>query len=152
MRVSNLVLVEPVALRRWAVPSLLRSVRSENRVVDEYIALNYGFPGLMAPPHRRSEPMPPWSRIDLAHLGYAISRGRLLRDLLIASQIQRFPVQVVHGIDSALSRPADVRRVVGRCRRSGLDVHDVPVPGRHALWHSLTEVVSLAERASELLD
>jgi len=145
-------LVEPVALRRWRASTLLRSVRSENRVVDEYVDLNHGIPELVAPPHRRSEPMPPWSRIDAAHLGYAISRGRLARDLLNANQIQNFPVQVVHGIDSALSRPADVRCLVRRCRRAGLDVHDVPVPGRHALWHSLTEVAKLAERAGELLD
>jgi pimeloyl-ACP methyl ester carboxylesterase len=152
MRVSGLMLVEPVALRRWRVSSLLRSVRSENQVVDEYVNRNHGVSGLVAPPPRRGEAMPPWSRIDVAHLGYAVSRGRLGQDLIKASQIQSFPVQVVHGIDSTLSRPADVRRLVSRCRRAGLDVRDMPVAGRHALWHSLSNVAELAEHAGDLWD
>jgi pimeloyl-ACP methyl ester carboxylesterase len=152
IRVSNLILVEPVALRRWHVTSLLRSVRSENRVVDEYVDRNHGVPAPVVPPHRRCEPMPPWSRIDVGHLGYAVSRGQLARELIRANAIQRFPVQVVHGIDSTLSRAADVTSLVRRCRRAGVDVHDVPVAGRHALWHCLTDVAKLADRAGELLD
>ena len=149
MRVSGLMLVEPVALRRWRVSSLLRSVRSENEVVDDHVNQNHG---LVAPPPRRGEPTPPWSRIDVAHLGYAVSRGRLGRDLITASQIQSFPVQVVHGIDSTLSRPGDVRRLVRRCRRARLDVRDMPVAGRHALWQSLSTVAELAERAGDMWD
>lgn len=148
MRVSGLMLVEPVALRRWRVSSLLRSIRSENQVVDDHVNQNHG---LAAPP-RRGEPTPPWSRIDVAHLGYAVSRGRLGRDLITASQIQSVPVQVVHGVDSTLSRPDDVRRLVRRCRRAGQDVRDMPVAGRHALWHSLSTVAELAERTGDMWD
>lgn len=152
MRIESLLLVEPVALRRRSVSATLRAVHSENRVVDEYVDLNEGIAGLVAPPHRRSDPMPPWSRIDMAHLGYALCRGRLVRDLLKAQELQGFPVQVVHGVDSRLSRPADVRRLVRQCRRAGLEVHDLPVAGRHALWHSLGDVTKLVERAGELFD
>jgi hypothetical protein len=152
MRVKNLLLVEPVALRRRSVSALLRAVYSENRVVDDYVDRNEGMPGHVAPPYRRSDPTPQWSRVDVAHLGYALSRGHLARDLLHAHKIQRFPVQVVHGLDSRLSRPDDIRSLIRQCRRNGLDVYDMPVAGRHALWHSLSEVAKLAERAGQLLD
>lgn len=151
VRVNSLLLVEPVALRRRRVSTLLRAVRAENRAVDEYIHLNEGIDGHITPPHRRREPMPPWSRIDVAHLGYGLSRGQLIRDLLKGHQIQCFSLQVVHGIDSRLSPPADVRRLLRQCRRNGMEVHDIPVAGRHALWHSLSEVTKLAERAHEAL-
>lgn len=152
MRVKNLLLVEPVALRRRSVSALLRAVYSENRVVDDYVDRNEAIPGHIVPPGRRSDPMPRWSRVDVAHLGYALSRGRLRRDLLGAHHIQRTSVQVVHGIDSRLSRPADIRTLIRQCRRDGLEVRDIPVAGRHALWHSLSEVAKLAERAGESLD
>lgn len=152
MRITSLLLVEPVALRRRSISSLLRAVHSEDRAVDDYIDLNNGITGHIAPPHRRSDPMPPWSRVDIAHLGYALSRGRLARDLLNAHYIQGSSVQIVHGIDSRLSRPADVRSLVRQCRRDGMKVHDMPVAGRHALWHSLSEVTTFAERAGQFLD
>ncbi|MCA2272427.1 alpha/beta fold hydrolase [Mycobacterium intracellulare] len=152
MRVKNMLLVEPVALRRRTVAALLRAVRSENRVVNEYLDLNEGIAGQVEPPQRRSEPIPPWSTIDIAHLGYGLSRGQLARNLVSSRQIQRFSVQVVHGIDSTLSPPADVRSLIRQCRRDGLVMHDIAVTGRHALWHSLSEVTKLAARVRDSLD
>lgn len=145
VRVTNMVLVEPVAVRRWNLASLLRSVRAEDRVLDDYLDHNSGVPGAVLPTVRRGEPMPPHSRTDLAHLGWALSRGQLARDLLQANMIQDFSLQIVHGVDSRLSRAADVLRLTARCRRAGMEVHDIPVDGRHALWHSLPDVAGLAQ-------
>ena len=81
----------------------------------------------------------------MAHYGYALSRGRLARDLMHAHFIQDFPIQLVHGDDSALSCREDVKHLAFVCRRAGFNVHDVSVAGSHALWHSLPDVAALAQ-------
>jgi alpha-beta hydrolase superfamily lysophospholipase len=145
LRVDTLILVEPVAMRRWNLARLIRSVQSEDAVLDEYLHDNNAVPGAVPPAQRRDEPLPKRSRTDLAHLGFALTRGRLTSDMLRANVIQSFPVQVVHGADSRLSQARDVEKLVAICRRAGMQVYDVPVAGRHALWHSLTDVAALAQ-------
>jgi pimeloyl-ACP methyl ester carboxylesterase len=144
LRVSNMILVEPVAMRRWNLLGLLNSVRDEDRVIDEYLDRNVAFPDAVPPSDRRNEPPPSTFRLDLAHLGFALSRGQLAPDLLRANAIQQFSVQVVHGVRSRLSRSAVVERLIKVCRRAGMEMEDVPVGGRHALWHSLPDVAALA--------
>ena len=143
LRVAAMILVEPVGVRRWNLLSLLRAVRIEDRTIDGYLAHNDGLTGVVQPADRRGE-APPRSRLDLAHLGFGLSRGRLPDDLQRASRIQEFPLQVVHGSASRLSRVADASWLVRRCRRAGIDVHDITVAGHHALWHSLPHVAGLA--------
>jgi pimeloyl-ACP methyl ester carboxylesterase len=145
LRVDTLILVEPVAMRRWNLARLIGSVRSEDAVLDEYLRDNNAVPGAVPPTQRRDEPLPMCSRTDLAHLGFALSRGLLTSDLLRANAIQSFPTQIVHGAGSQLSRVRDIEKLVAICRRAGLKVHDVPVAGRHPLWHSLSEVAGLAQ-------
>lgn len=144
LRVTDMVLVEPVAIRRWGLIRLIRSVRSEDAVIGDYLKNNDAFPDVVAPTEQRNAPRPPRSRRDLAHLGFALSRGQLVSDLLRAHTIQQFPVEVVHGMDSKLSPPTDVARLRAVSRRKRLDVLDLPVSGRHALWHSLPHVTAMA--------
>jgi pimeloyl-ACP methyl ester carboxylesterase len=144
LRVINMVLVEPVAMRRWGLLKLIRSVRSEDTVVDDYLENNCVFPDAVLPPERRNAALPQSSRRDLAHLGFALSRGFLVSDLLRSNLIQQFPIEIVHGVDSELSRADEVSRLHSICTRAGMDVLDVPVAGRHALWHSLPDVTALA--------
>ncbi|WP_431235943.1 alpha/beta fold hydrolase (plasmid) [Mycolicibacterium psychrotolerans] len=58
LRVSNMVLVEPVAMRRWNLLDLLRSVRDEDHLLDEYLDRNSVFPHAALPIERRAEPAP----------------------------------------------------------------------------------------------
>jgi pimeloyl-ACP methyl ester carboxylesterase len=145
LRIDTMILVEPVAMRRWNLARLIRSVRSEDAVLDQYLDDNNTVAGAVLPADRRGAPLPHCSRTDLTHLGFALSRGRLASDLLRANVIQSFPVQIVHGADSQLSRADDIRRLVAICRRAGMQIHDVPVAGRHPLWHSLPDVAALAQ-------
>jgi pimeloyl-ACP methyl ester carboxylesterase len=145
LQVGELVLIEPVALRNWRLTSLLRSVRFEDDILDHYLADNDGVAGAVPPGSKRGEHAP-HSRLDLALLGFGLSRGALSGDLLRAAAIQTFAVKVVHGIDSRLSRAPDIARLVRNCRRVGVDIQDVTVEGHHALWQSLPRVNQLAIR------
>ncbi|HEV3136663.1 MAG TPA: alpha/beta fold hydrolase [Pirellulales bacterium] len=144
LRITAMVLVEPVAMRRWSLPRLIRSVHSENATINDYLEKNRDFSDAMLPPERRNAELPQRSRGDLTHLGFAISRGHLISDLLRANLIQQFPVEIVHGMDSQLSQAADIARMRTICRRAGINILDVSVAGRHALWHSLPDVAALA--------
>lgn len=146
LRVESMILVEPVAMRRWNLARLVCSVRSEGRVIEDFLDKNNAVPGAVMPDTHPGKSSPSQSRTDLAHLGYALSRGRLMSDLLRINMIQSFPVQIVHGVDSLLSRGHDITKLVAICRRAGMSILDVPVEGRHALWHSLPDVAALARR------
>ncbi|WP_431240992.1 hypothetical protein ACQ86B_29145 (plasmid) [Mycolicibacterium aichiense] len=149
LQLEHLMLIEPVALRRWPLPSLLRSVRLEDRLIDGYLADNEAVAGVV--------PLKDWqgtdircSRLDLALLGFGISRGGLTRDVLRAAATHQPRVTVVHGVGSRLSRMTDTSRLIGTCRQAGIDIHDVAVEGHHALWQSLPRVSDLAARAHHL--
>ncbi|WP_162625288.1 alpha/beta fold hydrolase [Mycolicibacterium llatzerense] len=144
VRVADMVLVEPVAIRHWNPIGLIGAVRSEDEVLDDYLVRNAEVPGAVPPAEHRGEPPTRRCPVDLGLLGYAISRGGIGRDLLRANAIQSFPVQIGHGVHSRLSRSGDVRRLVATCREAGIVIHDAPVAGRHALWHSLPDVTALA--------
>jgi pimeloyl-ACP methyl ester carboxylesterase len=140
LRVQQFIAVEPAAMRPRNPVSLLRAAQAEETALDSYLKKNCG---AIAPAARRGESIPQ-SRIDLALLGYALSRGRLARDLRQATNIQSFPVQIVHGTHSRLAPANDVRKVITACRLAGIDARDVPVAGGHAMWHSLPDVAGVA--------
>lgn len=144
LRVDTMILVEPVATRRWNLVRLIRAACAEDAAVGEYLDRNGYCPGVAPPTNRRGELLPHRSRWDLAHLGFALSKGRIPSDLLRTNVIQSPLVQVVHGADSRLSRADDVKHLAAICRRAGMHIRDVPVAGRHALWHSLPDVAALA--------
>lgn len=137
MHVQHLVAIEPVALRIRNPLRLMKDARSEDAYVAEYRMRN-------TDSRDKGVPASPASRHDLARLGFALSRGTLARDLLRAGRVQRFGVQIVHGRDSLMSPAADVTRLAVACRRSGMDIRDITVEGRHALWHSLPDVAAIA--------
>ncbi|CAN5240340.1 hypothetical protein BH11ACT7_BH11ACT7_04440 [soil metagenome] len=105
-----MMLVGPVPVRRWNLARLVVSVRSEDRLLDDYLRRNSDHPEVVIPVARLSEPQPTESRIDLAQLGYAVTRGQLRVDLLRAQQLRRFRVRVVHGAGSRLSRAATAQQ------------------------------------------
>jgi pimeloyl-ACP methyl ester carboxylesterase len=141
---AGMVLVEPVGIRQWNLLSLLRSLFVEGRVIDRYMDNNDAFPDAVPPVVRRGDSVPYRSRRDLAELGLAVGRGKLMGDMLRAKVIHDFDVQVVHGRRSWLSPAADVEDFVAGCRSAGIVAHDVPVRGHHALWQSLPDVAELA--------
>lgn len=108
--VRRMMLVGPVPVRRWNLARLVVSVRSEDRLLDDYLRRNSDHPEVVIPVARLSEPQPTESRIDLAQLGYAVTRGQLRVDLLRAQQLRRFRVRVVHGAGSRLSRAATAQQ------------------------------------------
>lgn len=132
LHVGQLTIVEPVAVERRNPFRLLRSVHLEDRATawpDEHSAPGHGFTP---------------SRTDLALLGYALSRGHLTADIVRAKGVQRFAVQLVHGRESQLCSQRAVDRAVRVWRHSGIEARDLPLPGRHGLWHSPTAVADLA--------
>lgn len=143
--VRALVLVEPVAIRRWSIPRLICAVRSEESALQICLDDNSAWPHAVLPVQRRHEARPARSRVDLAHLGFGLSRGQMTRDLLRAGSIHSCAVHVVHGTDSRLCTLVDVATLTSICRRTGMIVHDVAVHGRHPLWHSLRNARAIAQ-------
>jgi pimeloyl-ACP methyl ester carboxylesterase len=143
--VRALVLVEPVAMRRWSIPRLVRAVRSEEAALQTCLDDNSTWPHAVLPMQRRHDVPPARSRIDLAHLGFGLSRGLMTRDLLQAGAIQNINVHIVHGTDSRLCTSADVAELAATCSRAGMSIHNVPLNGRHALWHSLRNARAIAQ-------
>lgn len=137
VRVQHLVAIEPVAMRTRNPFVLMRLARSEETFASEYRTRNRDS-------HAVYEPGGPASRSDLARLGYALSRGMLTRDIMRAGSFQRFGLQIVHGRDSQLSPAGDIARLVTKCRKSGMEIRDITVEGRHALWQSLPDVAAIA--------
>jgi hypothetical protein len=64
--VSSLVLVEPVAGRRWNGRQLLHAMRAENVLIDGYLRANVNVPGAVLPSDRTpGAPRPHQRRVDL---------------------------------------------------------------------------------------
>jgi pimeloyl-ACP methyl ester carboxylesterase len=137
LNVRLLTLVEPVAVRRWNPLQLLRLVCVEDRASDAAVELRSSGCG-NAP-----------TRTDLALLGWALSRGRLAADVISASRFQNFSVQLVHGRCSRLCTQRDTERILRILRRNDVDASDLPVAGRHGLWHSMPTVAALAQSAAQ---
>lgn len=138
--VDDVVLVEPVGLRRWAVAPLLLSVMREARWDRSYLESNAG----TFPHHvwigrsygRRRYPLA--RRIDQLHLGSALRHGGLAA-VLRHSAVPAAGVTVVRARQSALSGSACVASVAG-LRRKGIAIREFSVAGHHGFWHSLAAV------------
>ena len=141
--VNQMIAVEPVAMGLNPL-RLVHAARSEDRVLASYLANNDGRPGAVSPASGHRRGVPPYSRADVALLGYALSRGSLTRDILRANRVQCFSLQIVHGRDSALTPVAEAEGLASACRRAAIEVYDVPVAGHHALWQSLPHVAEVA--------
>jgi pimeloyl-ACP methyl ester carboxylesterase len=147
-RLEHLVLVEPVAVRGRGLRRLLGAVKAENATLDRYLACNSDWPHLVEPMALRRDIPAAVSRADIAAIGWGLSRGRIVADLIRPRAGHPAVVQLVHGAQSRLVTPSDILWAANRCRRAGIDATDVVVPGGHALWHSLPDVQSLARRVA----
>lgn len=137
LRVDQLTLVEPVAARRRNPIQLLRAVRAEDRAAESN-------PAQVLPTIRNQA-----ARTDLALVGYSLSRGRLVEDVVRASHYQDFSVQLVHGQDSQLCPTSDAQRVLRILRNKGIDAIDLSQPGRHGFWHNPVDVSTMARAAAQ---
>ncbi|WP_409430740.1 hypothetical protein ACJEIK_28330 [Mycobacterium sp. SMC-16] len=147
--VSEVVLVEPVALHRWRALHLLAASWREDRRLDDYLSCNEDIPHVVAPWDRRPGTRPPNERRrDLLALALALRHGRLYTDLL-ATPARR--LVIIRGDRSALSTAAGDPPLADLQRR-GIPVAEMSIPGHHALWHSLPAVDALARTLRKVLD
>lgn len=148
--VDYLVLVEPVALRRWSIRGLINATIRENRWIEDYIAQNGQFAGAIAPWESRQGVRPAANRrLDLLLLGGALRHGRL-RTELVERQLYPRTIVLVHGDRSALSAgipPA----VVAALHERSVRVEELVVAGHHALWHSLPAVDEMSRQLAVIL-
>ncbi|CAM5562521.1 hypothetical protein [Streptomyces avidinii] len=156
--VESVVLVEPVALRRWSAAGLIAAVRHENRLVQPYLDRTATVPGAVRPLHARPEESPTTRRrADLLLLGNALRAARLTDDLKTAAhRWEREPTPrphrliVVRGDGSTLSPRQQNHDLVAAAERHGITARLVGVPGPHAFWQSLPAVAAAATQLDPL--
>ncbi|MBB6000922.1 alpha/beta fold hydrolase [Streptomonospora salina] len=147
---ERLVLVEPVAARRWSLARLGLANSAEAAKVDDYLGLNRRIDWAV-PPTDRTAPgvLPRPSGSDMRAMILGLSCGELPRDVAgILRLCPGLPVDVVYG-DASRFTPADaLTRLAGVADRAGGRPRLHRLTGaHHALWHSLTHV----ERMTALL-
>lgn len=137
--VDELILVEPVGLRSWALPQLLNAAISESRWDTNYLSMNIA---------AISDPVEicdsgGWSRLDRwwdqCHFGLALRRGGLFAVLQGISQVGG-RVVVVRADRSALTGPPVAGLV------AALDVAELVVAGHHGFWHARPLVAAMLGR------
>lgn len=144
---TSLNLIEPVATHRWPILRLLRRVSEEDRRTAAYLARNRRWAGVVLPSENILEgPRPVAHLPSLVAQGAAMRAGGLITALQSAVAEHHVPTLMVRGEASLLSTTAGCQRVVAALQAMDAPVIDLPVPGGHALWHSLDDVVALAER------
>lgn len=140
LSIKRLVLVEPVAIRRWSVTELLRSVHAEQPHISTHLDRNRFRHNGAAAPHSPTAGVHAGDWPDLGHLGFALSRGSLYTDMLRAHRRNDCTLQIIHATDSLLARRRDIKRFTQRCRSAGIPTDVIEMPGHHAFWHSLPDV------------
>ncbi len=144
----EVVLVEPVGIRRWSAAGLYQAARAEDRLIDPYLAETADTPGAVPPADQvPGSPRPFRRRIDMLATINALRAGRLADDLT-AGVTATTTVVVARGTSSHYSDPDSCARIGQRVRDCGGRAIDVAVPGSHGLWHSLPRVEDLALRLS----
>ncbi|WP_371572169.1 hypothetical protein [Streptomyces sp. NBC_01314] len=140
----TVVLVEPVAIRRWSAVGLMAAVRRENRLVQPYLDQTATVPGAVRPLEARSGDRPlTRRRSDLLLLANALRAARLGEDLAAAAQEpgpKTRRLVVVRGEQSVLSPRQAVHSLMTAAERHGFRARLLSVPGPHAFWHSLPAV------------
>lgn len=146
--VDGLVLMEPVALARWSLGSLLMATMRERRWDAAYLEMNDCAP-LAADSRSTVNARPGTYRWrDQLALGVGLRFGGLVE------QVQRispapFRVVVVRAEESALT--ASVGPSVVALRACGVPVSDLVVGGHHGFWHSLSLVSACTDDLESLL-
>ena len=149
--VTALVLVEPVAGRRWRSRDLIAATRAEDSLVDHALATNQDVPGAVEPWDRRQDGAEPPVRHepDMTLLANALRAGRLPGQVA-ATGVGR--VIIVRGRSSRLSLEVSCAQIAAAARASGARVDEFVMAGTHGLWHSLPSVARLARFVRETLE
>lgn len=148
---STVILVEPVANRRWSIPDILQSNRAEDRLIGEHLRRNNEVEGAVEPSGLVSgSPKAHLYLPDLLLLANALRAGRLFEDLRSAAR-KPYRLVVAHGRGSRMSRCDAARQLVDDCQGIGVAALNVEVDGRHGLWQSLPDVDNLATRIASAL-
>ncbi|WP_146843599.1 hypothetical protein [Cellulomonas composti] len=136
---SALVLVEPVAARRWSSRTLLTATRAEDGLVDAALADNADVVDAVEPWDRRPEDTsaPHRNRLDMLLLAGALRSGGLPDEVAAAGAGR---LVVVHGRDSRYGLTEAGAALTARARAAGARADQLEVAGTHALWHSLPAV------------
>ncbi|MFE7762543.1 hypothetical protein [Streptomyces sp. NPDC057438] len=153
----TVVLVEPVAIRRWSAKGLLAAVRRENRLIQSYLDETATVPGAARPLEDRPDSEPVTRRRgDLLLLANALRAARLGEDLVAGGRrrpgTEKRRLVVVRGERSTLSPREGVASLVSSSERHGWAAHLLSVPGPHAFWHSLPAVASATTRLGRVLE
>lgn len=147
---DDLVLVEPVAVRRWRWWDLLLATYREDRWISTYVGENISVAGAAVPWDQRPGVRPPtWRRLDLLLLGAALRHGGLAADLSTPPAVAR-RVIVVRGDKSAFSQDI-CSPILVQLRRLGVQASELTVPDHHAFWHSFATVSEMAGQLKALL-
>ena len=151
--IDAVVLVEPVANRRWSPQALVAAKRAEARLVGEYLAANQNLPGAVAPPaHTPGAALPHQDRLGMLLSGNALRGGRMSADVSVAARGRAgLPVVIARGDTSLLSEAAACAHMASDLRATGADVHEVVVNGQHGLWQSLPAAGALCELVAAAL-
>ncbi len=148
--VNSLVLVEPVALRKWRLWRLIATIARENRWLADYLAANEAVDGAVTPWDQRPGVRPPTRRrLDLLVLGAAVRRGALARDL--HTVVTPRQVVIVRGDRSEISRGRS-HPILTAMRGRGVATAELSVPGPHAFWQSLPAVEAMTRHLDTLLE
>jgi pimeloyl-ACP methyl ester carboxylesterase len=140
----TVVLVEPVALKRWRVPALVSATRREDRFVPSFLDENGTIADAVAPWDRRPGTAAPATRKSaLLLLANALRRSSLAGDLQTAvPRLRR--VVFVRGESTLLSPRRELLVLAGSLSDRGVPVRVLPVEGGHGFWQSLPRVGALA--------
>jgi pimeloyl-ACP methyl ester carboxylesterase len=149
LRINRLVLVEPVANRRWSISELLRSVRAEQAHVEADLDRNHNGDNDAVAARGPATGVYVRDWPDLCHLGFALTRGSLYADMLRAHRHSNCALALIHGTDSRLARRRDIKRFTHRCRSAGITTDAIEMPGHHSFWHALPDVAVAARQAFE---
>lgn len=149
LRISRLILVEPVATRRWRTSELLRSVHAEQPHIETHLRRNHHFRDGDNLSPRPTPLVRDCNWADLGHLGFALSRGGLHADVVRAHRRSDCTLQLIHGTDSRLACRRDIKRFTHYCRQVGIPTDPIEMSGHHAFWHSLSDVTVAARLAAE---
>jgi len=153
--IDTVVLVEPVALRRWSAGRLVSAMLRENRHVQPYLDETAALDGTVQPQDRRPAEAPTTHRrADLLTLANALRYARLGPDLIASAGNRERPIRrlvVVQGDSSLLSPRQKASRLVSALDDHGVAASIVRAPGHHAFWQSLPRVAELTETVHRLL-
>lgn len=133
---ESMVLVEPIAVRRWHAWDLVQANRAQERLNRDAGTPTAGTP-------------PPWvRRFDQYVLVNALRHGRISADLEAAPPMR---LVIARGAASPMCDRAGVDRVARLARAEGHRADVVEIPGSHTIWHQPDAVDTIAREVTHAL-